>query len=89
MGGRNKYNSQNGLVSCGGGDDGKTCQRLVDGKWVYSGQLNQIRIKHSSWKRPDGKIQLFGGSESPRTTEIVDISTGTSEIGYELEEKIM
>ena len=89
MGGRNKDNTQNGFVSCGGGDEGKTCQTLVDGSWKASGDLNKRRIHHISWKRPDGKIHLMGGSESPRTTEIFDIEKGESQKDFKLKEKVM
>ena len=89
MGGLNKDNAQSGLVSCGGGNEGNTCQTLIDGSWVTNGALYKRRIRHLSWKRPDGRIHLMGGSESPMTTEMVDMKIGSSKKGFKLKEKIM
>ena len=43
-----------------------------EGEWnEFPWDLKKERFRHVSWKRPDGKIILMGGSSSGKSTEIV------------------
>ena len=81
---------QAGTTACGG--NGKshsqtTCYTLEDGEWVKSAPLEEKRIGHVSWTRPDGKIHLLGGFSS-NTTEIVDVHNSTTEKSFALKHSL-
>ena len=68
--------TMNGDIVCGGYGSSQsgvenTCLQLKDGVWQLYQNLLQQRKYHVSWKRPDGKLQLMGGSISPMTSEVV------------------
>ena len=66
-----RYHSMSGGMVCGGYDD-PTCMKFDEGKWKeFSWRLQESRNLHISWARPNGKIRLLGGFNSPRSSEIV------------------
>jgi len=79
--------SQNGFVTCGGGHENstrKSCLTFVDGEWQQTHYpLLEERVCFSSWETSNGGIYLFGGAQSPYTSEVVD-ADGNTESGFDL-----
>ena len=80
--------SQDGLVLCGGyrNTTGRSCHTLNTdtAQWTKTHSLSEKREGHSSWRRKDGSILLFGGDNSRTTTELVSDSSGVSTPGFTL-----
>ena len=69
---------QNGKYKCGGAHGGKTetsktCFQwnTKPGTWTKSHSLRHPRYGHVTWVAESG-LYLMGGSNSPRTTEIIN-----------------
>ena len=78
--------TQDGLLSCGGEDTGRTCIKLsaLAGGWVVSHNLLEGREYHSSWQSPAGLV-LIGGYWSGTTTELLSSSDSSSSYNFTLE----
>jgi len=61
------------LTICGGYDTKTTCLSFSSGKWITSHNLVEERYSHSSWPTEEGLV-LFGGWDSPLTSEIVALA---------------
>ena len=63
--------TMDGNILCGGYETKKSCMKFEAGSWTQYGEtLQQERSFHISWRRPDGGIQLMGGSLNG-TSEVV------------------
>ena len=78
--------TQTGLEACGSfraATTKTTCVRLSGGSWSPSHQLVEKRRNHCSWSSPSG-ILMMGGSDSIKTTELLDDTTGDSLMSFPL-----
>ena len=80
-------------ILCGGTDQSvkKSCVFYESGIWKdFTWELNQKRLRHVSWMKPNGDIYLMGGgANQENTTEIISISASQSIEGFNLEHPIM
>ena len=80
--------TQDGLLSCGGYDDGYilTCTKFSAGGWTVSHNLLEDRYQHSSWESPAGLVLIGGdGSGTGTTTELLSSSDSSSSYNFTLE----
>ena len=81
--------TQDGLLSCGGGDGTdttRTCEKIsaLAGGWVVSHNLLGDRSEHSSWQSPAGLV-IIGGEYSGTTTELLSSSDSSSSYSFTLQ----
>ena len=86
---RRSGHTQDGLLSCGGGDTtdtSRTCAKFsaLAGDWVVSHNLLESRYWHSSWQSPAGLV-LIGGGYSYTTTELLSSSDSSSSSNFTLQ----
>jgi len=83
-----RVHTMDGPISCGGARTMTTCLIYEKGEWTkFSSNLNYKREDHVSWKRPNSdSVQLLGGEQSPKTSEIVTSSHVTR--GFDLKHRI-
>ena len=83
------YHTMSGGMICGGHDNfdiRESCIKFENGEWVeYPWKLQEERVNHVSWTRPNGKTRLLGGFYEPKKSEIVS-ETG-SEAGFPLKHR--
>ena len=87
------YHTQTGLLTCDGVSTstkktGTSCIKFSEGKWKPSHKLKEERYTHSSWASPLGTV-LMGGSNTGEsdtwtTTELLDDTTGVSNMHFPL-----
>ncbi len=68
------------ILTCGGSDGARTltsCERLLDGKWVYTGDMISPRAAHTATLLPNGNVLMTGGTTGASTASI-----NTAEIYY-------
>ena len=76
--------TMDGDILCGGGGTETSCLHFGSDGWTkYGWNLLQKREDHVTWRRPDDSLQIMGGWESPKTSEIV--TSGGSQIGFDLQ----
>ena len=76
--------TMDGDILCGGTGTPTSCLHFGSEGWTkYKWNLQQTRYDHLTWRRPDDGLQIMGGYDSPKTSEIV--TSGGSQIGFDLQ----
>ena len=78
--------TMDGGILCGGEYTKTSCLHYGSEGWTkYGWNLQYEREDHVTWRRPDDGLQIMGGANSLKTSEIV--TSGGSQIGFNLKYK--
>ena len=79
-----RYHTMDGDILCGGYGAPTSCLHFGSDGWSkYGWNLLQKRYDHVTWRRPDDSLQIMGGGDSGKTSEIV--TSEGSKIGFNLQ----
>jgi N-acetylneuraminic acid mutarotase len=72
----------NNILNCGGHPNLKRCYSLEikEKRWIHHSNLTQNRVYATSVTMPNG-VYIFGGSESPTTTDFLPKNSGVWQAG--------
>ena len=76
-------------IMCGGSYTPTSCLSYVAGKWTkYGDDLKTKRYHHVSWRKPDGKVVLIGGTGTYnwKTSEVV--SSSGHQKGFDIKHEV-
>ena len=74
-------------IMCGGSSTQTSCLSYVAGNWTkYGNDLKTKRYHHVSWRKPNGKVVLIGGTFNWKTSEVV--SSSGHQKGFDIKHEV-